>query len=267
MSRIDEAFARAREEGRIALIGFITAGYPEPDATPALVQALVEGGVDAIELGVPFSDPIGDGPVIQRSSFRALEAGTTPERCLRLVSEVRNRGLVIPLIIMTYYNPILAYGQDGFVQDAAAAGVDGIIGIDVPPEEAGELIAHCRANGLDLIPLLAPTSTDERIALAVQQASGFVYCVSVAGVTGAREELPPELGSLLKRVRRQTELPLAVGFGISRREHVEALQGQADAVIVGSAMIDVIEAAPRTEREVRLKEYVEVLTGQRKARS
>ncbi|OGO51197.1 MAG: tryptophan synthase subunit alpha [Chloroflexi bacterium RBG_16_68_14] len=265
--RIGQALARARSEGRVALIAYLTAGYPEPEATPGLVRALVDGGADAIELGVPFSDPLADGATIQRASWRALEAGMTTGRCLKLVRELRNKGVVIPLIVMTYYNPILAYGQDVFVQDAAAAGVDGLIAVDVPPEEAGELAARCRAGGLDLIPLLAPTSTDERIALAARQASGFLYCVSVAGVTGAREALPPDLGAFLQRVRRQTELSLAVGFGISRREHVEALRGQADAAIVGSAIVDVIEASPRDEREVRVREYVEVLTGRREART
>ena len=264
--RIADALSRARSEGRVGLIAYLTAGYPEPDATPGLVQALVDGGADAIELGIPFSDPLADGVTIQRSSFQALQGGMTPARGLQLVNELRNTGVVIPLIVMTYYNPILAYGLNGFTQDAAAAGVDGLIAIDVPSEEAGELVAQCRASGLDLIPLLAPTSSDKRIAMAVRQASGFVYCVSVAGVTGARQALPRELGAFLKRARRRTELPLAVGFGISRREHVEALQGQADAAIVGSAIIDVIEASPRATREKRVKEYVEVLTGRRKAR-
>ena len=265
--RIHEAFVRARGEGRVAFIAYLTAGYPEPDATPALVRALVEGGVDAIELGIPFSDPLADGVTIQRSSFQALQGGMTPARALQLIRDLRNERVVIPLIVMTYYNPILAFGLDGFTRDAAAAGVDGLIAVDVPPEEAGELVAQCGANALDLIPLLAPTSSDERIALAARQASGFLYCVSVAGVTGAREALPQELGEFLKRARRMTDLPLAVGFGISRREHVEALQGQADGAIVGSAIIDVIEASPRAEREVRVKEYVEVLTGRRKARA
>ena len=266
MSRIEGALARARSEGRVGLIAYLTAGFPELDATPGLVRALVDGGVDAVELGIPFSDPMADGVSIQRSSFRALRAGMTPKRCLDLVRGLREAGVVIPLIVMTYYNPILAYGQDGFIKDAAAAGVDGLIPVDVPPEEAGPLAEGCRAAGVDLIPLVAPTSTDERIALAARQASGFVYCVSVAGVTGAREALPAELGAFLQRVRRQTELPLAVGFGISRREHVEALRGQADAAIVGSAIVDIIEASPQAEREAKVREYVEVLTGRRKAR-
>ena len=265
MGRITEAVARARGEGRIALIAYLTAGFPEPDATPGLVRALVEGGADAVELGIPFSDPMADGVSIQRASYKALQAGMTTARCLAIVRELRQGGVVIPLIVMTYYNPILAYGQDGFVHDAVAAGIDGMIPVDVPPEEAGPLAERCHAAGVDYIPLVAPTSTDERIALAVERASGFVYCVSVAGVTGARSALPAELGEFLQRVRRRTGLPLAVGFGISRREHVEALQGQADAVIVGSAIVDVIEGSPRGEQEQRLREYVEVLTGRRKA--
>ena len=264
-SRITEALLRARSEGRVGLVAYLTAGFPDADATPGLVRALVAGGADAIELGLPFSDPLADGVSIQRASFQALQRGMTATRFLRLVKQIRDEGVVIPLIVMTYYNPILAYGQDGFARDAAAAGADGLIVVDLPPEEAGELAAQCRAGGLDLIPLLAPTSTDERIALALQQASGFVYCVSVAGVTGARAALPEALGSFLARVRRQTELPLAVGFGVSRREHVEALRGKADAAVVGSAIVDVIEAAPRAEREERVKEYVEVLTGRRRA--
>jgi tryptophan synthase alpha subunit len=266
LGRIEEAFARARKEGRVGFIAYLTAGFPTPDETPGLVRSLVDGGADAIELGIPFSDPLADGVSIQRSSYRALQAGMTPRRGLEMVRDLRRAGVVIPLIVMTYYNPILAYGQDRFIADAAAAGLDGIIPVDVPPEEAGPLAEGCRAVGIDYIPLVAPTSTDERVALAVKLAAGFVYCVSVAGTTGAREALPAELGKFLSRVRKQTELPLAVGFGISRREHVESLRGHADAAIVGSAIVDVIEAAPQNEREAKVREYVEVLTGRRKAR-
>ena len=266
MSRVEAALASARAEGRVAMIAYLPAGYPEPGATPGLVRALVDGGADLVELGLPFSDPLADGATVQRASFRALEQGMTPTRLLALIRELRQGGVVIPLIVMTYYNPILAYGQEAFLNDAATAGADGLIAVDVPPEEAEQLSQSCRASGLDLIPLLAPTSTDDRVALAVRQASGFVYCVSVAGVTGARDELPPDLGTFLERVRRQTELPLAVGFGISRREHVEALSGRADAAIVGSAIVDCIEASPQNEREKRVREYVEVLTGRKQAR-
>ena len=264
--RIAQAFGRAKSEDRVALMAYLTAGYPEPEATVPLVRALVEGGADAIELGVPFSDPLADGATMQLASQRALQAGMNVGRCLALVQDARSAGVVIPLIVMTYYNPVLAYGQDGFVQDAGAAGADGLITVDVPPEEAEPLSARCRAEGMDFIPLLAPTSGDERIALVARQASGFIYCVSVAGVTGSREELPSELGAFLQRVRRETDLPLAVGFGISRREHIEALHGLADAAIVGSAIVELLEAAPRAEREGKVTEYVEVLTGRRKVR-
>jgi tryptophan synthase alpha subunit len=264
--RIEAAFARARKEGRVAFIGYVTAGHPDPAATPGLVRALAEGGADAVELGIPFSDPLADGTTIQRSTHAALEAGMTPKGCLDICRQLRAQGVVIPLIVLTYYNPILAYGQDAFVGDAAAAGIDGLIAVDVPAEEAEELAAGCRKAGLDFIPLIAPTSGDERIARAARLASGFIYCVSVAGVTGAREALPAEIAAFLGRVRQQTQLPLAVGFGISRREHVEALQGRADAAIVGSAIVDVIEASPREQVEEKVREYVEVLTGRKKAR-
>jgi len=265
MSRIREAIERGRDEHGVAFIPYLTAGYPESDAAAGLARTLVAGGADAIEVGIPFSDPLADGPTIQLAGQKALANGMTIQQCPEVLRQIRTAEVVIPLIVMTYYNPILAYGQDGFVKDVAEAGADGLIAVDVPPEEADELSSRCRNAGLDYVPLLAPTSSQERIALCVRQASGFVYCVSVAGVTGARDTLPDELEPFLKRVRRETDLPLAVGFGISRREHVESLQGKADAVVVASALIDVIEATPRDEREERLQAYVEVLTGRRRA--
>lgn len=264
-SSVQSAIERANGAGRLAFVGYLVAGYPEPDATPGLARALVDGGADVIELGLPFSDPLADGATIQRASQKALQDGMSVGRLPDVIRQVRAAGVVVPLVVMTYYNPILAYGQDGFVKDVAKAGADGLIAVDVPPEEAAELSERCRNAGLDFIPLLAPTSNDERVALAVRQASGFVYCVSVAGVTGAREALPEELGVFLERVRKQTDLPLGVGFGISRREHVESLNGRADAAIVGSAIVEVIEASPRYKREERLQAYVEVLTGRRQA--
>ncbi len=265
-SRIERTLFAARDEGGVALVPYFAAGYPDLDSTAELVRAAVDGGAAAIELGIPFSDPMADGVRIQRATFRALQNGVTPRSVLESARKLRDEGVVIPLIIMTYYNPILAYGQDAFVRDAVAAGIDGIIPVDVPPDEAEELAARCRTDGLDFIPLLAPTSTDERIALAAKEASGFVYCVSVAGVTGAREALPEELGAFLQRVRRQTKLPLGVGFGISRPEHIEGLRGKAEAAIVGSALVDVIEHSPRGEVGAKVREYVEVLTGRKKAR-
>lgn len=264
-SMLQEVIERARDEHGVAFMPYVQAKYPEADSTVGLVQVLVAGGADAIELGIPFSDPLADGPTIQRASQKSLANGMSIQDAPGLVREIRAAGVVIPLIVMTYYNPILAYGQDGFVKDVAKAGANGLIAVDVPPEEAGALSQRCRDEGMDFIPLLAPTSSQERIALGVRQASGFVYCVSVAGVTGAREKLPEELEAFLRRVRKETDLPLAVGFGISRREQVELLQGEADAVIVASALIDVIEATPRDERGERLQAYVEVLTGRRQA--
>ena len=260
------AIRKANEEGRVALVGYLMAGYPEAEATPRLVRALVAGGADAIELGIPFSDPLADGVTVQQAGYQALRQGMTTGKTFDLVRQLRGEGVVIPLIVMTYYNPVLAFGQGGFVEAAAAAGGDGVIPVDVPPEEAEELFGLCAAHDIAYVPLLAPTSTDERIELAVARASGFVYCVSVAGVTGARDSLPEDLGAFLARVRRRTELPLGVGFGISRPEHVEALRGQAEAAIVGSAIINTIEESPREEREQRVQAYVEVLTGRRQAR-
>ena len=261
MGRIEETLKRTRAEGRLALVAFITAGYPEPEATPGLVRALVEGGADLVELGIPFSDPLADGATIQRASFRALEVGMTPARCLDIVREVRGREKGVPLILMGYCNPLLAMGLRPFVEGAAAAGVDGLIVVDLPPEEGAELASLCRSHGVDSILLLAPSSDEARIAAVAKQASGFIYCVSVAGVTGARRDLPSDLGAFLGRVRRHTSLPLAVGFGVSRREHVESLAGLADAAVVGSAIIDVIDAAPREEREERVRQYLQTLRG------
>ncbi len=265
-SRIERALLAARDTGRVALVPYFAAGYPDLDSTAELVRAAAEGGATAIELGIPFSDPMADGVSIQRATLKALQNGVTPRSVLDSVSKLREQGIVIPLIVMTYYNPVLAYGQDAFVRAAAAAGIDGIIPVDVPPDEAGELAAQCHSDGVDFIPLIAPTSTDERIALAASEASGFVYCVSVAGVTGAREALPEELGKFLQRVRAQTTLPLGVGFGISRPEHVESLRGKAEAAIVGSALVDIIEHSPRGEMGAKVRDYVEVLTGRKKAR-
>jgi tryptophan synthase alpha chain len=266
VSRIGQTMARLREERQVGLIAYLTVGYPDVDATLRLVPALVDGGADMVELGVPFSDPLADGTTIQRASHHALQQGVTPAVCLDVVKQLRARGLAIPLLLMGYYNPILAYGIDEFARDVAGAGADGLIGVDLPPEEAASVRTTCAGRGLDLIFLVAPTSSDERIALVAGQASGFIYCVSLAGVTGARGELSSGLPQFLARVRRHTSLPLAVGFGISKREHVEAVAGLgAEAAVIGSAIINVIDRAPAGEREERVREYVEVVTGRRKA--
>jgi len=266
MGKISDTFARTKAEGRLALVAYATCGFPSPQTTPSIVQALVEGGADVIELGIPFSDPVADGATIQKASFRALEGGTTVALCLDIVGQVRARNDNTPLVLMSYANPLLAFGVDAFVDAAAAAGVDGLIIVDLPPEEGVDLRGRCRAKGIDNILLVAPGSDDERIGRIAAEASGFIYCVSVAGVTGVRAELPAGLPDFLARVRRQTSLPLAVGFGVSRPEHLRSLHGLADAAVVGSAIVDVIDAAPPGEIEARLKDCVHTLVRYRETR-
>jgi tryptophan synthase alpha chain len=259
MTRISEKMTRARTEGRLALVAFVTCGFPDAQATPGIVRALVEGGADMIELGVPFSDPVADGATIQKASFRALEAGMTVSRCFDVVAEIRRDDKDLPLILMTYASPVFAYGEEAFVRKAVEVGVDGLIIVDLPPEEGKELRERCRASGIDNVLLVAPNSDDERIRRIATETSGFIYCVSVAGVTGARAELPDALPGFLARVRRHTSLPLAVGFGVSRPEHLRSLQGRADAVVVGSAIVDVIGSSAAAEVESRLTQYVRTL--------
>ena len=265
MSRIADAFARLRAERRTGLVAFLTVGHPSVEDTLRLVPALIEGGADIVELGVPFSDPLAEGPSIQRSSHQALLQGVTPGVCLEVAGKLRAQGVEAPLILMGYCNPLLSYGLEPFCRDAAGAGVDGVIVVDLPPEESHPLRDACRRNRLDLIYLLAPTSSDERIELVARLASGFVYCVSVTGVTGAREELPKELSSFVSRVRARTPLPLAVGFGISKPKHFRAVGRIAEAAVIGSAIIDEIDHSDPSETVGKVKRYAEVVTGRRRA--
>jgi len=265
VSRIAESMAGLRAEGRLGLIAYLTVGYPDVESTLRLVPALAAGGADMVELGIPFSDPLADGATIQRASHHALGQGVTVAVCLDVVTRLRKGGLTIPLLLMGYYNPILAYGIEEFARDAAGAGADGFIVVDLPPEEAGPMQAACAGRGLDLVYLLAPTSSDERIARVASQASGFVYCVSLAGVTGARRDLAPGLADFLARVRRHTPLPLAVGFGISQAEHVQAVASLgADAAVIGSAIIDLIDHASPDKRAEEVRKYLQVLSGRRR---
>jgi tryptophan synthase alpha chain len=263
--RVAAAFASARAENRLALVTHVIPGYPSPDETPAIFDAMVEGGADLIEVQIPFSDPLADGTTVQRGLFESLAHGTTPAGCIEFAKGVRSRHADVAIIFMSYLNPVLAYGIDRFAADAAAAGADAVILVDLPPEEASEAKAALDRAGLDLIFLVAPTSSDQRLKLVAEKAGGFVYCVSVAGVTGARSDLPPDLGDFLARVRRCTPLPLAVGFGISRREHIEALAGVADGAVVGSATMDLINSTPPAERPAAVRAYVETLAGRRQA--
>jgi tryptophan synthase alpha chain len=248
MSRIQTAFTR-----RPALMPYLTLGYPDFETSLACVQAATEAGADLIELGVPFSDPLADGPVIQHSTQVALENGITVKKCLAMTEELRRRGLTIPLILMGYYNPIFSYGLSRFVGDAATAGADGFIVPDLPLEEAGELEGECQARGLSLIPMLAPTSARERIAQATQRATGFIYLVSLTGVTGERQALPEGLKELVSRVKESAKVPVAVGFGISTPAQAAEVGAFADGVIVGSA---VIRAAGSEEPIRNVKNFI-----------
>jgi tryptophan synthase alpha chain len=264
-SRIAAAFERAKTEGRLALVTHVVPGYPSTAEAPAIFDAMVEGGADLIEVQIPFSDPLADGTTVQRGLFEALANGTTPATCIDFARQARARHADVAIIYMSYLNPVLAYGAERFAKDAAAAGGDGIILVDLPPEEAAEMKRIFDAAGLDIIFLVAPTSSDERMQLIASQAAGFIYCVSVAGVTGARSDLPPDLRDFVARVRRCTALPLAVGFGISRREHIEALAGIADGAVIGSATMDLINSLQPGERAGPVREYVETLSGRRKS--
>jgi tryptophan synthase alpha chain len=263
--RLAQMFARTRAEGRPAVIPFLPAGWPELNDTVRLVEAAIEGGADAVEIGLPFSDPLGDGPVNQQAYEQAIKAGCTTETVFAAVAELRARGVRAPLLVMGYFNPVLAYGVNRFVEAAARAGVDGFIIVDLPPQEAAELEVPAREAGLHMVYLLAPTSTDDRIRLVAAHGSGFIYCVGVVGITGARSELSAELPEFIARVRARTDLPLAVGFGISAREHVAAVGGLADAAVVGSAFVRTIAEATAPERPDAVRAFVEEITGREPA--
>lgn len=239
-TRISGLFERCTVENRKAFIAYITAGDPSPEMTASLVLALERGGADLIELGVPFSDPIADGPVIQRASDRALRAGMTTRKVLAIVREVR-RSSEIPIILFSYLNPLLRYGFDALAKDSAEAGVDGVLMTDLCIEEAEDAVRRVRAQGLDTIFLAAPTSTDQRLRRVSEQSSGFVYLVSRTGITGEQASLSSSAASLTEKMRGLTELPIAVGFGISTPEQVAEVGAIADGVVVGSAIVRFIE--------------------------
>ncbi|HEV3231461.1 MAG TPA: tryptophan synthase subunit alpha [Candidatus Dormibacteraeota bacterium] len=242
MSRLAATFDRLRAEERLGFCAYLTVGYPHQHDTPAMVEAVVAAGADVIELGLPFSDPLAEGRTVQRTSQRALENGVTTAFCLETARRCREL-TGAPLVLMGYVNPILAYGTARFCQDAAAAGADGLIVVDLALEEAEDLHGHCREHGLDLVFLVAPTSTDRRIETIARLASGFLYCVAVTGVTGSRDQLGEDVDGLLERVRARVGLPLGLGFGLSRPEHLERLRGRVDMAIVGSALLDAVTAA------------------------
>jgi tryptophan synthase alpha chain len=258
-TRIQDTFVRARAENRAALMPFITAGYPSLELSGSLLDALVEGGADIIEIGVPFSDPLADGATVQASSQKALENGTTLADCIELVRAFRARGGTIPILLMGYVNPFYQYGIERLAKDAAEAGIDGFLIPDLPSDESEEFQAPLRAQGLDLIYFLAPTSTARRIADVASRATGFIYCVALTGVTGARDQVAEELPEYIARIRQATELPLTIGFGISKPEHVAAIAGIADGVVVASALINHLDTLPTEDQPNGARSFVRQL--------
>ena len=259
-ARIARAFGRARDEKRLAVVLYLTVGYPDRAATAGLLRAALDGGADLLELGVPFSDPLADGATVQRASEIALRQGVSLADCLaEAATVVRERDAAV--VLMGYANPFLRYrrGLTGFATDAARAGVAGIIVPDLPSEESAEFDAALDPEGLARIDMYAPTTPDDRLARLVPQARGFVYCVSLTGVTGARRALGADVAEFVGRLRRHTSLPIAVGFGISTPEHVASLRGVADAVVVGSAALDAVSAAQADRRPAALRAFVSSL--------
>lgn len=241
-ARIAAAFANAKKRRKAAFMPYFTLGYPDRDSSIDIIAAIARES-DLLELGIPFSDPLADGPTIQHSTQIALENGTTVAGCLEMLRTLRQRGVNTPAMLMGYFNPILAYGMEGYVDDALEAGADGFIVPDLPPDEAEEFEAVVNAAGLVLVHFLAPTSSEARIEMVTQRARGFVYLVSLTGVTGARTSIQTDLEAFVARVRRQTAVPLAIGFGISTPDMAASIGDMADGVIVGSAIINAADAA------------------------
>ncbi len=241
-SRIARRFAALRAEGRGGLITFTTAGDPDLGTSMAILRGLPKAGADIIELGIPFSDPMADGPAIQAASLRALKAGQTLKRTIGMVAAFRSSDNETPVVLMGYYNPIYVFGVRAFVQEARNAGVDGVIIVDLPPEECGELLGPARAVGLDLIFLVAPTTDDRRLPTVLSRARGFVYYVSITGVTGTASPSIADVGSAVARLRHHTRLPVAVGFGIQSPQQAGQIAAIADACVVGSALVTKVAA-------------------------
>ncbi|MGJ7507990.1 tryptophan synthase subunit alpha [Variovorax sp. GT1P44] len=260
MSRIAATFEALRKDGRKALVPYVTAGFPYADITPELMQGMVEAGADVIELGVPFSDPMADGPVIQRAGEAALALGIGMKQVLAMVTAFRQKDDSTPVVLMGYANPVerydLVHGKGTFIRDAAAAGVDGLLIVDYPPEECEDFAAALQARHIDLIFLLAPTSTSERMAQVGRIATGYVYYVSLKGVTGAGNLDTEAVGQMIPRIREHVKVPVGVGFGIRDARTAQAVGSTADAVVIGSRIIQLIEDQPRDAVVPRVREFL-----------
>lgn len=262
-ARIDRAFARARAENRAALVTFVTGGDPSPELTPAVLDALVAGGADVIEMGMPFTDPMADGPAIQAADLRALTTHMRTNDLFAIARGFRQRHPDVPLILMGYFNPILARGVERFTREAQEAGVDGVICVDVPPEEDDSLGPYLRGAGLDLVRLATPTTDDERLPVVLDGAGGFLYYVSVAGITGMQQAAQASIENAVSRLKAATDLPVAVGFGIRTPEQAAAVARVADGVVVGSAIVELVgkaAAAKANDLPQQVEEMVRALS-------
>lgn len=259
MTRLSSAFATARAEHRAALVAFVTAGDPSPQATPAILDALVAGGADVIELGMPFTDPMADGPAIQAANIRSLAAGTTTADILKIATDFRARHPDVPLVLMGYANPMLRRGPDWFAQAARDAGVDGVIGVDIPPEEDDALGPALRGAGIAPIRLATPTTDAARLPQVLNGASGFVYYVSVAGITGLQQAAQSSIEEAVARLKASTDLPIAVGFGVRTPEQAAAIARVADGVVVGSAIVELV-ATHGADAPAAVTAYIQTLS-------
>jgi tryptophan synthase alpha chain len=259
-TRIDQRFAQLQADGRAALVTFLTAGDPDPATSLAILHALPKAGADVVELGMPFTDPMADGPAIQMSSQRALKAGQTLKATLDMVSDFRKADNSTPIVLMGYYNPIYIYGVDRFLADAKSAGVDGLIVVDLPPEEDEELCLPGLAAGLNFIRLATPTTDDKRLPAVLANTSGFVYYVSITGITGAATPDPGKVTGAVARIKRHTKLPVAVGFGVRTAEQAAAIASGADGVVVGSALVSALKASLDGDDKATAK-TVDAVTG------
>jgi len=259
--RIRDVFDACKKAGRAAFVGYLTAGFPTVEDTVPLMLAMERGGADLIEIGVPFSDPMADGATIQEANTIAVDNQVSYADCIKFVKTAREKGLKAPVIFMGYVNPLIRYGEEKAVKDAKDGGANGFIVVDLPLEEEPLFFKACLTHGMSFVPLIAPTTRDARIPLLVKAADSFIYCVSVAGVTGARKDLPPELPAFIQNIKRFTNLPLAVGFGISNHDHYKQVASLAEGVVVGSAIISTIQSSQADHRPENLEKFIHDITG------